>query len=207
MMAINLTFTGMQAARAAVNGVQANAQRVIGRIIHKEAVEMVGAMKRGIRSQFPGGGDEFEPLAESTIMQKKSSKALIDNGDLLRSINATDVGGTYGGNTSAWFVGVHRSVRTKNGKPMVNIAEVHEFGTAPYPIRVTDKMRRFMMAMFIAGRMKYPISPTTTIINHPGVPERPFVRPTFEYWDKRGGPERVAKQIARELGFGSAFGG
>lgn len=207
MIALDLTFTGLQKARAAVNGMQANAQRVIGRAVKKEAVEVVGAMKRGIRNQFPGGGDEFEPLAESTIMMKKSSKALIDNGDLLRSIHATDIGGSFSGQTTAWFVGVHRSARGKSGKPMANIAEIHEFGTKPYPIRVTNKMRRFMMAMFIAGRMRYPIAPSTTIINHPGVPARPFVRPTFEFWEKRGGPERLAKTIARELGFGSVFGG
>lgn len=207
MIAFDLTFTGLDNARAAMNGVQANAQRVIGRQVKKAAVEMVGAIKRGIRNQFPGGGDELKPLAESTILMKKSSKALINHGDLVRSVNATDIGGSFSGQTTAWFVGVHRSARGKSGKPMANIAEIHEFGTDPYPIRVTNKMRRFMMAMFIAGRMRYPISPSTTIINHPGVPARPFVRPPFEYWEKRGGPEQLAKDIARELGFGSAFGG
>lgn len=65
----------------------------------------------------------FKPLAESTKARKGSSKALIDHGDLVRSINVTKVGG------GDFFVGVHRNVTARDGQPMVNIAEVHEFGT------------------------------------------------------------------------------
>jgi hypothetical protein len=211
MIAIDIKFTGMQAARAAINGARVNAPRVIDRVIHKHAVELAGDMRRGVRNQAPGG-KALTPLAKSTILMKKSSKALIHHGDLVRSINATDVGESFSSNSSAWFVGVHRTARGRKKRiffddDLVNIAEIHEFGTRPYTIRVTNKMRRFFMAMFIAGRMKAPLPPSKTVIQHPGVPERPFVRPTFDHWQKSGGPKKLSKEVARELGFGSAFGG
>ena len=51
----------------------------------KNALLLVREIKRGIRSQAPGG-KAFVKLAESTIARKGSSKALIDTGFLVNSI-------------------------------------------------------------------------------------------------------------------------
>ncbi len=77
----------------------------------------------GIRRQAPAG-KKFQPLAASTKKRKKSSKALIDKGDLIRSITVVRLFG------SAYFVGVHKMhIDKTSGQPIANIAEVHEFGT------------------------------------------------------------------------------
>lgn len=120
----------------------------------------------GIRDQAPGGM-RFKPLAESTKARKGSSKALIDHGDLVRSINVTKVGG------GDFFVGVHRNVTARDGQPMVNIAEVHEFGTRDgriparpylrptYKVWVWDAER--VWAGVVAREMRLPVGVSKAI--------------------------------------------
>jgi len=199
MIAVNIEITGMNSVRGALNKVAVDAPKIIHRVIGREALEFAAKIQKGIRNQAPGG-QPLLPLADSTKRMKKSSKALIDKGDLVRSIKATDITGELGGKATAWFVGVHRKAYSNDGKELVNIAEVHEFGTKPYKIKVTNKMRRFFMAMTIAGKMKGPIPPGKTIINHPGVPARPFIRPTYVEWQSGDGQGRIAKEVARALG-------
>ncbi len=86
----------------------------------KNAVLLVREIKKGIRSQAPGG-QPFVKLAESTIRRKGSSKALIDTGFLLASITQLMLGDRA-------FVGLLRGTRNKEGKEMVNIGAVMEFG-------------------------------------------------------------------------------
>jgi len=93
-------------------------ERTTGKLAHELRREIV----TGIKQQAPGGL-QFRPLAESTKAQKGSSKALIDHGDMLRSVNVTKI------DALSYFVGIHRSVKGRNGKPMWNIAEIHEFGS------------------------------------------------------------------------------
>ena len=52
----------------------------------RNALLLVREIKRGIRSQAPGG-QQFVKLAQSTIDAKGSSKALIDTGFLMASIS------------------------------------------------------------------------------------------------------------------------
>ena len=52
----------------------------------RNALFLVREIQRGIRSQSPGG-QAFVKLAESTIVRKGSSKALIDTGFLVNAIN------------------------------------------------------------------------------------------------------------------------
>ena len=88
---------------------------------------LVAAIKRGITSQAPGG-IPFRKLADSTKDRKGSSKALIDAGDLRRSIAAT----FFKGGEIA-FVGVNRnaSATAKGGKEkeLYNLAKLHEYGS------------------------------------------------------------------------------
>lgn len=92
------------------------------------AIEAQGAIKTGIRNQWP----DWEPLAESTIKRKLAAgrhksaagiKILIDTGQLLNNI--------------AWkvydpfkaAVGVMKGAKRKDGEDLVNVAAVHEYGS------------------------------------------------------------------------------
>jgi len=182
-------------ARAQLDRLGRRLPGAVSQAIGYEAAVLAGDMRRGIRSGAPGG-QRFRPLAESTKKMKKSSKPLINHGDLLRSIKYEQVSRQRYETT--YFVGVNRKERNRDGKSLANIAEIHEFGTRPYKIQVTPKMRRFWFAMYRAGVFVAPLSPKKTIIHHPGIPERPFLRPTFDAW-KGDAEARIVKRISRML--------
>ena len=188
----NLVLTGLQ-----------NLQKIVPdamrRAILKEANYLVGQIKLGIRNQAPGGV-MFKPLAASTLRRKKNkSKALIQWGDLMDSINVKEIGNLR--TNGAAFVGVHRTAARKRGRkgpPLVNIAAIHENGTRPYTIPVTPRLRRWWFAMFMQGVFSTPLSRRRTVINHPGVPKRAFIRPAFDRWNKNA-PERIAEAVAADV--------
>jgi phage gpG-like protein len=97
--------------------------RAISRALGVEAMSLTRNIVLGIRNQAPAG-EPFMPLMHKTIKRKGSSKALIDHGDLIGSINAKMI--TNDG--LMWFVGVNRGKRNRTGNDLVNIAEIHEFG-------------------------------------------------------------------------------
>lgn len=120
------------------------AQRAFDAVVLQEALFFERKAKAGIRSQAPGG-QRFKPLSPNTLKIRRflgfrGTKALIVRGDLRNSIKAIPV--TRG----VAFVGVRRSARSRDGKSLVNIARVHEFGAGPIIIRITPKMRRFLAA-------------------------------------------------------------
>jgi len=158
----------------------------IKRVQAKMALHVAKQIREGVRRGWPEGGDKFKPLAESTKKIKKSSKPLINHGDLLRSINATEV-------KDGWFIGVHKSVNGPDGKPLWNIAEIHEFGTKPFQIPITPKLRRWWMAMVSKGIFTGPLHALQSVISHPGVPARPFLRPVWAKFEKE------AEQMWRTL--------
>jgi hypothetical protein len=166
--------------KAALAGSYRRLPEALDRATGKVALELAAAIQRGIRSGAPGG-QKFKPLAKSTIAMKRSSKALIDHGDLIRSIGARRV--AQAGNP-VWFVGVHRSAKDKDGTGLYNLAELHEFGGKPYDIRVTPKMRAWWAYMASKGIFKYRLAASTHIIHHKGMPARPFLRPTFAVWSQ-----------------------
>lgn len=178
------------------------APSALRRVILQEANDLRGQMVRGIRDQAPGGA-KLAPLAASTIAMKRGkSKALINYGDLIRSINVTEIGDLRTG--GAAFVGVHRSAKPYGkrgaararalGKPLVNIAAIHEFGVDPFQIPVTPRLRRFWFAMFKKGIFKAPLKKSRTVINHPGIKARPYIRPTFAAW-RNGLSDRIAGRL------------
>ena len=96
----------------------------------KNALLLVREIKRGIRSQAPGG-KPFVKLAESTIQRKGSSKALIDTGFLVNSITQRIL-------ADRAFVGLLRGAANKDGDDLVNIGAVMEYGaTIEHPSGVT----------------------------------------------------------------------
>lgn len=114
-------------------------ERTTGKLAHELRRDIV----TGIRKQAPGGL-QFKPLADSTKAMKGSSKALIDHGDLIRSVNVTKLG------SLSYFVGVHRSVVSPGGQPMWNIAEIHEFGSKK--VKNRPPARPFLIPSFNAWR-------------------------------------------------------
>jgi hypothetical protein len=211
MADLDIRLTGDAVVSSLVDRFATRAPDALRRAILQEAQFLRGAMVRGIRDQAPGGV-QFAPLADTTIRMKKGkSKALITYGDLIRSINVTEVGNLRAG--GAAFVGVHRTARSHGargaarskalGKMLVNIAAIHEFGAKPYQIAVTPRLRRFWMAMFLKGVFKKPLGRNRAVINHPGIKARPFVRPTFAEW-KNDLPLRIGRRLLREMQRGAA---
>ena len=83
----------------------------------------VAETKKGIISQAPGGM-AFEPLSPVTIAKKGSSKALIDHGDLLRSITKKELD-----RGRTMFIGLLRTtMHPGTGEPVDNLGRVHEQG-------------------------------------------------------------------------------
>lgn len=198
MIGLDIQVRGITKARAFLNGAAAKFPRALRMAMKAQALEYKRIVQTGIRRQAPGG-KKFVPLAESTIKMKGSSKALINNGDLLRSINVNELAGLASQEAASFFVGVHRTTKSKDGKSLANIAEIHEFGSRPYKIPVTPKLRRWWFVMMREGIFNAPLSPSTQFINHPGVPARPYLRPAFEEWS-RGADRRLQRDILRRLG-------
>jgi phage gpG-like protein len=81
----------------------------------------VDAVKKYVRSQPPS----WPPLKQATLDRKRSSRMLIDHGDLVNSITKELV------NQGSVFIGVLRTAQRRKGrtgKPLVDIARVHEYG-------------------------------------------------------------------------------
>lgn len=134
-------------------------------------------MKLGLQSGAPNG-QTFRPLAPMTVFlrRNRSKSPLLDNGDLLGAIHTkVDEAALEG------MVGIFRQGSGDSAQERSRIAYIHEFGVDPYAIEVTDAMRRFFLAVSIqsGGRFR-PLAKTTTVIYHPGIPARPFVRPTMK---------------------------
>ena len=86
----------------------------------KNALILVKEIKKGIKSQAPGG-QAFAKLAESTIKKKGSSKALIDTGFLVNAITQNIMGDKA-------FIGLLRTATNKSGDEIANIGAIMEFG-------------------------------------------------------------------------------
>lgn len=143
--------------------------------VRRAALFAEAEIKKGLRSSAPGG-QRFKPLSDITRILRRGTKPLLDTGSLLGSIKTT-----LDRRSRAAFVGVHRTARNPEGVDVVNIAVVHEFGTSPFVIEVTEGVRRFFWALhFKSGGKIKPLSPNKRTILHPGVPARPFIRPVID---------------------------
>jgi hypothetical protein len=178
-MSINITPQGFMT-MAQIRKWQAELPKQINKQLAVQAHRLRGMIVLGIRNQAPGG-IAFKPLSPITKKLKRSSKALINHGDLMRSVGVDNIGG------NSFFVGVNRSANggaKDGGKPaeLYNLAEIHETGTEPFVIEITDKMRRFWWAMYFKKIFKAPLRPSTKVIQHGGIPARPFMAPSFNKW-------------------------
>lgn len=109
-----------KAKRLLTNGFNQRLSHAIRQATTRNALLLVREIKRGIRSQAPGG-QQFAPLAEVTIKRKGSSKALIDTGFLVNSITQKIM-------SDGAFVGLLRSSISKDGESVANIGAIMEYG-------------------------------------------------------------------------------
>lgn len=121
----------------------------LDRAVMQEAQYFRTKVIEGFRKQAPGG-EKFKPLAKTTLALRRfkgfsGTKALMVRGDLRNSIKVTKKTTALGAEA---FVGVHRTERSKDGGSLINIAEVHEFGSNPIVIEVTPAMRKFLAMVF-----------------------------------------------------------
>jgi hypothetical protein len=127
---------------------KARIRGAMDRAVLQEAQFFRKKVVEGFRTQAPGG-KKFKPLSPNTLMFRRAQgfggkKALIRTGSLRNSISVHKRNRPDGAEA---FIGVLRTARTKDGKKLVNIAEVHEFGSKPIVIPVTPKMRAYVMAL------------------------------------------------------------
>lgn len=173
----------------------------VGVALRQEAQWLRKEIVQGITRQAPGG-ESFKPLSPLTIAARemagfKGTKALMVRGDLRNAIAAIVKG-------DAAFVGVPRKAQDKEGKPVIDVAKVHEFGAGPFVVPLTPAMRRYLFALYArAGE-----SSSSSSSNGSGkgvvvikIPARPFLRPAFTRFSK-GVQKRFLNRVARLLGMG-----
>ena len=173
--------------------------------VRKEAFLHQRAIVFGIRGQRPGG-KRFRALSRWTIRKRKGrgfkgTKALIDRGDLIGSVKTV---GPIGGD---FFVGVLRTARSRDGKNLMNVAQIHEDGLSRNIVLKVDEkgsrgtratVRQWFMALFLKGLIKAPLKKSTKTITIRGIPARPFIEPIFQKL-KRGQEKRMMNTLTQSL--------
>jgi hypothetical protein len=160
-------------------------EKSFDRAIAQEAHHMQRAIIQTFTQQG-AGRVRWAPLSEMTLALRRrrrfaGTKALIDRGDLRRSIKVRkatgrDAGGRFtSGGGASYFIGVHRTERAADGGPLVNIAVIHEQGAR---IKIFGK------------------SPAR-------IPARPFIAPV---WEKEGqkSAERIFENFRRTVLLGGS---
>lgn len=159
----------------------------------------------GFRTQAPGG-QPFRPLSPLTLAVRRfrgfgGTKALVVRGDLRNSITVFRRTTTFG--AEAW-VGVPRNARGRNGQNLVNIAEIHEFGSRPIIIPVTEAMKKFFFAALRSSGMSGGGGGSGgfrrgfLIVQ---IPARPFLQPVADrYFDGPQASARFRARVAANMG-------
>lgn len=169
----------------------------IGTALRQEAELLRKEIVQGITRQAPGG-ESLQALSPLTIAARKldgfgGTKALMVRGDLRNSITAIVRGDEA-------FVGVPRKARGADGKSLVDVAKVQEFGSDPIVIPITPAMRRYLAVLFKkAGTERRPGTGRGVVVVT--IPARPFLRPAFKAF-RRGSRDRFLKRVAGLMGFG-----
>ena len=182
-------------ARRLLTGAPVKLKAAVGTAIRQEAQLLRKDIVQGITKQAPGG-KPFKPLSPLTLAARKmkgrgGTKALMVRGDLRNAVAAIVKGDEA-------FVGVPRKARGKDGKSVVDVAEVQEFGAGPIVIPMTPAMRRFLFALLRrAGVEKSGGSGRGVVVVQ--IPARPFLRPAFKQFEK-GAQKRFLRRVAALMG-------
>lgn len=166
----------------------------------QEGLLLEREIKQGIQSQAPGG-TAFAPLKQTTLAVRKfrrrgGSKVLQVTNALTRSTTTKMVGHMV-------FVGILRGAKSKDGRSLANIGDIHETGRT-FTITVTPKMRRFLFAAFRKAGIIDPAKvagPAKKVwLIH--IKARPFMMPAFKKWKAMDGGirNRYSRRLERALG-------
>lgn len=181
------------AARRLLRGAPLKLKAAVGTAVRQEAQLLRKEIVQGITKQAPGG-EALKPPSPLTLAARKmegrgGTKALMVRGDLRNSVAAIVTGDEA-------FVGVPRKARGKDGKSVVDVAQVQEFGAGPIVIPMTPAMRRFLFALLRrAGVDKRGGSGRGVVVVQ--IPARPFLRPAFKQFEKGAGKRFLGRVAAR----------
>jgi len=189
-------------ARRLLAGGPVKLKAAVGTALRQEAQLLRKEIVQGITRQAPGGESIKPPPplthAARQMKGRGGTKSLMVSGDLRNGI-ATIVKGDEA------FVGVPRKARGKDGKSLVDVAQVQEFGAGPIIIPMTPAMRRFLFALLrIAGESGGGGSGKGVVVIQ--IPARPFLRPAFKVFQK-GVQKRFLGRVAGLVGLASGGGG
>ena len=189
-------------ARRLLAGGPVKLKAAVGTAMRQEAQLLRKEIVQGITKQAPGG-ESFKPLSPLTLAARQmkgrgGTKALMVSGDLRNGIAAIVKGDEA-------FVGVPRKARSKDGKSLVDVAQVQEFGAGPIIIPMTPAMRRFLFALLRrAGEAGGGGSGKGVVVVQ--VPARPFLRPAFKKF-QQGVQKRFLGRVAAVMGLTAGRGG
>ncbi len=140
---------------------------------------LAGKIKQKIGSNVPPPNSPF------TTMMKRSSKTLINKGDMRNAVGVV--------RTGKWsaFVGIPAA----SGK--ARLAAVHEEGRVIVQ-RMTDKQRAFLHATLGKKASRVRSAPSTGIlVIH--IPARPFIKPVFDEHGGEAGRDRFGSYVLKNL--------
>ena len=140
-------------------------------------LKRITAISRALKPQHRFNG----PVSGILDPNPEDMKPLIETADLRNSIEAVKVG------QGQFFIGVPRSAKNRNGKKLVNIGLVHEFGAKGKLIRITPRMRMFLAELYRHynngdGRIYSSKGRKSYIVQN--IPARPFLQPSYDKWSK-----------------------
>lgn len=189
-------------ARRLLAGGPLKLKAAVGTAFRQEAQLLRKEIVQGITRQAPGGESIKPPspltLAARQLKGRGGTKALMVSGDLRNGIAAIVKGDEA-------FVGVPRKARGKDGKSLVDVAQVQEFGAGPIIIPMTPAMRRFLFALLrVAGESGGGGSGKGVVVVQ--IPARPFLRPAFKVFQK-GVQKRFLARVAGLMGLSAGGGG
>lgn len=193
-----MTLTGEWDKAGRMLGQLAEAQRwqaAWERAATAEAHRLRGLMVMAFQNAGPPG-QKWPPLAAITqllsrIAGRGDRHPLLYHGDLRNSIQVVR-------ERDVVFVGTHRATKGPDGKSLVNLAMIHNYGTRTYTVRITDKVRRFFLWLSLAtGGQTKPLSLGRSFLVI-RIPPRPWVEPI---WEAEGdnAADNIAKAIVRNM--------
>lgn len=153
----SVLFGDWEKAFRRLNGMGALGDRNMEMAMRRNAVDLRDSMVATIDMSGPG----WVPLKPATIKRKKSSKPLIQYGDLRQSINVKPIVRGY------LFVGVPRAAIRKHGQKgesLVNIAMVHEYGAPKAHIPARSVVFRTFRERMDALRARYREAAKATVL-------------------------------------------
>lgn len=169
----------------------------VGRALRQEAQLLRNEIVQGLTKQAPGGHPLVAPspltLAAREMKGRGGTKALLVRGDLRNSVSAIVQGDEA-------FIGVPRKARGEEGKALVDVAQIQEFGFGPIVIPMTPAMRRFLFALLRRADLE-PSGGSGKGIVIINIPARPFLRPAFQKFSQ-GAQARFLARVAALSGLG-----